>query len=814
MVLILVPVLVFGQRRNPAKFADEAFARQQYTVAIEKYKKAYKKVKKNKEEKNRISFQMAECYRMTGNYKRAEMAYKRLVKYEYDKRNPEILLHLADMLKINQKFDEAIEYYNRYAVVMPDDPRGKIGAETAAEVKNWMENPSKYEVTDVKKINSREADFAPAFYNSTFQEILFTSTREGSQGKEEDKWTGQNFSDLFVAKKDKNGEWSAPVTLDASETINTEANEGAATLNSKFKKLYFTRCPNSQQVQSGCQIYVSTRQGRNWGSVSLLDIKGVDTLSTVGQPTVSENELIIYFSADRKGGFGGKDIWVSTRDSKSKPFSRPLNIGPKVNTPGDEMFPYLRNDTTLYFASDGHGGMGGLDIFVVKMDSSGKWGEPQNMKYPINSTMDDFGIVFHPEEEWGFLSSNRKGGRGKEDIWYFIEPPLLFTLSGTVTDDRTLLLVEGATVNLVGSDGVSVATKTNDKGFYSFTASQMKPNTTYDVVVSKPNYFKEKATITTVGVEFSKDFTKDFVLKPIPDEPIVLPDILYDLAKWDLKPQYQDSLQGLIQTLRDNPKLVIELASHTDSRDSYERNDILSQKRAQSVVDYLIMRGIHPKRLVAKGYGERHPRVLKKDIVKDGFLFKKGTKLDDDFINSLPGNAQKEAAHALNRRTEFRVLRRDFVPDNNYNPDITKIGIAINPADNTVKYTVQPKTGVYMAECLVNSYREEFAYDQHSSAMISLAKAMDLLKSGGISKEDFEGDPAKVLKDNTIVKNAIINLKEVRIANKSVFNVKVRVDYKLKYDLVFGDEVMKRFGKYRYDTKLQKLIIDEPVNDK
>ncbi len=810
MVLILVPVLVVGQRRNPAKSADEAFARQQYTVAIEKYKKAYKKVKKNKEEKNRISFQMAECYRMVGNYKRAEMAYKRLVKYEYDKRNPEILLHLADMLKINQKFDEAIDYYNRYAVVKPDDPRGKIGAETAAEVKSWIENPSKYEVSDVKKINSRDADFAPAFYNSTYQEILFTSTREGSQGKEEDKWTGQNFSDLYVAKKDKNGEWSAPVTLDASETINTTANEGAATLNSKFKKLYFTRCPNSKQVQSGCQIYVSSRKGRNWGSVSLLDIKGVDTLSTVGQPTVSENELIIYFAADRKGGFGGKDIWVSTRDSKSKPFSRPLNIGPKVNTPGDEMFPYLRNDTTLYYASDGHGGMGGLDIFVVKMDSSGNWGEPQNMKYPINSTMDDFGLVFHPEEEWGFLSSNRKGGRGKEDIWYFIEPPLLFTLSGTVTDDRTLLLVEGAVVNLVGSDGVSVATKTNDKGFYSFTASQLKPNTTYDIIVSKPDYFKEKATITTVGVEFSKDFTKDFVLRPIPSEPIVLPDILYDLAKWDLKPQYQDSLQGLIQTLRDNPKLVIELASHTDSRDSYERNDILSQKRAQSVVDYLIMRGINPKRLVAKGYGERNPRVLKKDIVKDGFLFKAGTKLDEDFINSLPSNAQKEAAHALNRRTEFRVLRRDFVPDNNYNPDISKIGIAINPADNTVKYTVQPKTGVYIVECLVNSYREDFAYDQHSPAMISLSKAMDLLKSGGISKEDFEGDPAKILKDNTIVKNAVINLKEVRIANKSVFNVKVRVDYKLRYDLVFGDEVLKQFGKYKFDTKLQKLIIDEP----
>ncbi len=813
-VLVMIPLLVVGQRRNPAKSADEAFSRQQYSVAIEKYKKAYKKVKKNKEEKNRITYQLAECYRLTGNYKRAEMSYKRLLREDYDKRDPLVLLHYADMLKINQKFDDAKKLYLRFAEVVPDDPRGMAGAKTTDEVQTWIENPSKYEVTNVKKINSRESDFAPAFYNSTYQEILFTSTREGAQGKEEDKWTGQNFSDLFMAKKDKNGEWTAPVTIDASETINTKANEGAATLNAKFKKLYFTRCPNPQQVQSGCQIYVSTRAGRNWGSVSMLDIKGVDTLSTVGQPTISEDEKIIYFSAERKGGFGGKDIWVATRDSKTKPFSRPLNVGPKINTPGDEMFPFLRNDTTLFFASDGHGGMGGLDIFKVTMDSTGKWGEPENMKYPINSTMDDFGIVFHPEEEWGYLSSNRKGTRGKEDIWYFIEPPLLFTLSGTVKDDRTLLFIEGATITLTGSDGVSVSTRTNDKGYYTFGSSQLKPNTTYDVSVSMPDYFKEKATITTVGVEFSKDFTKDFILKPIPDEPIVLPDILYDLAKWDLKPQYQDSLQGLIQTLRDNPKLVIELASHTDSRDSYERNDILSQKRAQSVVDYLIMRGINPKRLVAKGYGERVPRTLKKDVVKDGFLFKEGTTLDDTYVNSLPSKAQKEAAYALNRRTEFRVLRRDFVPDNNYNPDVANINISINPADNTTPFTEQPKTGVYLAECLVNSYRETFAYDQHSPAMISLDKAMDLLKSGGISKEDFEGDYEKILQNNTIAKNAIINLKEVRIANKSVFNVKVKVNYKLKYDLVFGDNVLKRFGKYSYNTKTHKLVIDEVKENK
>ncbi|MEJ2593688.1 MAG: OmpA family protein, partial [bacterium] len=660
-VLLTLPALLSAQR-NPAKSADEAFAKQQYSEAIDKYKKAYTKVKKDKEEKNRITYQMATAYRLTGNYRRAEISYKRLIANGWDKRRPEILLRYAEMLKINEKFDEAIIQYNAYAERVPDDPRGKEGAETTALIKEWIENPSKYEVTNIKKVNSRESDFAPAFTSDNYNEIVFTSARDGSTGKETDKWTDQNFTDLWVAKFDRKEEWNAPVLFDKSENVNTKANEGSATLNSRFNTIYFTRCGNEPQKESGCQIFKSTRSGRNWSKPEMVEIKGVDTMSTVGQPTISKNELIIYFAADRKGSFGGKDIWVAYRESKADEFSRPLNLGDLVNTPGDEMFPFLRNDTTLYFASDGHGGMGGLDIFVTTIDTAGNWGEPQNLKYPINSTMDDFGIVFHPEEEYGYLSSNRDGSRGEEDIWYFIEPPLEFTLSGVVRDDRTLLYVEDASVKLVGSSGISVTTLTNENGFYSFGKSQMEPNTTFEIIVAKPNYFNAKGTLTTVGVEFSKDFEKDFMLEPIPDEPVVLPEILYDLAKWDLKPQYQDSLQELIQTLRDNPNLVIELASHTDTRDTEERNDILSQRRAQSVVDYLIIRGIDPKRLVAKGYGEHVPRKLKKDIVRDGFLFTEGTLLDDPYINSLSSVNEKEAAHQLNRRTEFRVLRKDYVP--------------------------------------------------------------------------------------------------------------------------------------------------------
>ena len=800
--------MIFAQkRRNPAKGADEVFSKQQYSLAIDKYKKAYTKVKKDKEEKNRITAQLAICYWYTGNYKRAEASYKRLVKSGWDKHVPEVLLRYADVLKINGKYEEAIEQYNAYAIRAPEDPRGKKGAETAALIPEWLENPSKYEVTNVKKINSRESDFAPAFTSENYNEIVFTSNREGATGKETDKWTDQNFTDLFVSKMDRVGEWSAPVLFDESETINTKANEGSATLNSKFNTIYFTRCANTHQQESGCQVYKSKRTGRNWGKAEMVEIRGVDTMSTIGQPTISDGELIIYFASERKGGMGGKDIWVAFRENKTEGFKRPMNLGEVINTPGDEMFPFLRNDSTLYFASDGHGGMGGLDIFVTTIDSVGNWGEPRNLKYPMNSSLDDFGICWHPEEEYGYLSSNRKGTRGKEDIWYFIEPPLEFTLSGTIKDDRTLMFVEGALVNLVGSNGLSVTTRTNENGYYTFGKSQLAPNTTFEILVTKVNYFNEKGTMTTVGVEFSKDFEKNFILKPIPAEPIVLPEILYDLAKWNLKPQYQDSLQGLIQTLRDNPNLVIELASHTDTRDSDERNDILSQRRAQSVVDYLIIRGIDPQRLVAKGYGEHVPLTIKKDIVRDGFLFPAGTTLDDDYINSLSTNKEKEAAHQLNRRTEFKVLRKDYIP-NATNLDLSEVNILINPDDKAAIFKEEEKTGIYISTCIINGYNEEFAFDKNSPAMISLEKAMDLLKWGAISKDSFDGDVEKILADNTIANKAIINIDEITIANKTVKDFKIQVNYKLRYGLVFGDKVLKRFGPYKYNTKTHKLTVE------
>lgn len=808
-LILLLPMISLAQKRSPAHAADALFEKQQYYAAIDKYKKAYTKIKNNREEKNRIIYRLADCYRFTENYRRAEIAYRRLVRYGWAKNHPEILLHLADMLKIDGKFDEAIKQYKAYEKRVPDDPRGKLGAETADRIQKWINNPSKYKVTDVRKLNSREADFAPAFLSDNYNELVFTSTRKGTTGKATDKWTGQNFSDLFVARQNRNGEWSTPVLIDKDKHINTDANEGAAQANSRFNTLYFTRCPQIPDKKMGCRIYISHRIGRTWGMARRLIIRGVDSTQTVGQPTLSSDGLTIYFSSDRRGGGGGNDLWVAVRKSRNAPFGHPINLGPNINTKGDEMFPFLRGDTALYFASNGHGGMGGLDIFESKIDSSGHWGKPVNLKYPINSTYDDFGIIFNPTESWGYLSSNRKGGRGKEDIYYFIEPALKFTLSGTVTDNRTLFGVPNARVQLTGSHGLTVKTITNNKGFYSFGKSQIKPNTAYKVKVSKTNYFNNLEKLTTVGVEFSKEFKKNIVLKPISHKFIVLPDILYDLNKWNLKPRYQDSLQGLIQTLRDNPNLVIELGSHTDSRDTKEYNDILSLKRARSVVDYLIMRGIDSKRLIARGYGERVPRSLQKDIVKDGFLFKKGTTLDGAFIQSLNSKAEKEAAYALNRRTEFRVLRKDFVPKSTNAAIDTNVRIAINPNENTVTFTSDKKTGLYITSCLMNGYAESFVYDRNSSGMVSLKKALELLKDGVISKKNFEGNVEEVLRNNTIADYAVILFDKVRIANKTVKDVRVIVNYRLNFGIVFGNYILRKFGKYHFNTQKHELIFDE-----
>ena len=795
---------LYAQRRNPAKNADLAFGRKQYIEAADLYKKAYKRSKRDKVERARISYQMGECYRLIGLSKRAEPYYKRVLKTDYPNTHPEVYLNAAETFKSNQNFKEALTCYETYIKAKPDDPRGPLGLETTNLIQEWIDNPSRYELTEMKKINSKSSDFGAIWTSSNYNEIIFTSSRNGATGGEKEGITGQDFTDFWSSKQDRKGDWSTPVLADEGENINTDNSDGAGSMNSSYSKLYFTRCTADAHRKNGCQIMVASKAGGSFSNAKPVEIATIDTLDIVGHPTLSGDELILYFSAERAGGMGGKDIWVSTRKSASEPFGRPFNLGENINTAGDEVFPFLRNDTTLYFSSNGHGGMGGLDIFVATIDTAGNWGKPVNLKYPMNSTGDDFAICFHPTQEKGFVSSNRGNTRGDDNIYYFEEPQIHFTFSGTVMDENTMQMVSNATVRFVGSDGSVMSTRTNEKGYFNFSESQVNKNTTYDITIDKDNYFTLSATETTVGLEFSKDFVKEYTIKPIPEEPIMLPDILYDLGKWDLKPQFEDSLQGLIETLEVNPTITIELASHTDARDTDERNDILSQKRAQSVVDYLIIRGIDPLRLTAKGYGERVPRTIQKDITVKGYTFKAGTQLTEDYINKLPNTEIKEAAHQMNRRTEFRILSKDFVPRTEIGVN-DSVNIAINPTEvNFIEFATD-KRGYFTFIANVDGYKETFTYSQNADFSMSEATALRLLKDGRINRDNFEGDVNKILGTGSVANGAILTLKEIRIANKTLTNVQVKVVQKMVEEWVIGKKTMSQMGNFEFNTKEKQL---------
>lgn len=813
LFFILISSFAAAQSRQ-ALAADKAYESGYYTTAIAKYKKAYTKAKKNRTEKARISCRLGDCYCMTNRTKNAEAQYKGAIRYKYAERDSTVILKYAGTLRFNGKYELAKEQYQLYLERDPGNAVALAGLESCDMVMKWLSNSDGCIVEPIKRVNSKDDDFAPSWGDQSYTSIIFTSAREAATGKSTDEWTGQKFSDLFISSRDVKGKWSEPTLIDSDDIVNTTANEGSATTNYRGNRLYYTYCPDSKDEFTGCKIYVARRDGKNWSDPKLVNLGG-DSTCVDGHPALSDDELTIVFASNRKGGIGGKDLYIATRASSGDDFDKPINLGNKVNTKADEMFPHFRNDTTLYFASNGLPGLGGFDIYYVYLDKNKiVKGTPVNVGAPINSSNDDFGIIFHPERVSGFFTSNRKGGGGGDDIYSFIVPPIEFTISGKITDETTLQLISGVVVKLTGTDGSTLQAITNYKGEYNFMASQIKAETTYDIHVEKDGYFNVAGKETTVGLTESHDFVRDFNISPIPEEPVVLPDILYDFAKWDLKPQYQDSLQGLIKTLDLNPTIIIELASHTDMIGSIESNDELSQKRAESVVAYLIDRGIDSKRLVAKGYGERRPRYLPKAVKLNGFTFPEGTLLTEDYINALPTQTAKDAANQLNRRSEFSIISKDFVPVtyNVKNESIENlkdfINIVVDPNLNYINYVVT-KDNKTVSKCIANGYTVTFEYEPKMNVVyISQAKAIEFLKKGVITVNDFEGDATKLISQNNIADKAVINIKTIRFGSKQIENVKATVNKLLPYDMLLNKATLDRVGMVIID-KDNKMIIFE-----
>ncbi len=637
--------------------ADKAFELHQYSDAVNLYRRAYNRVRRNdRREAGRISFNTGVAYIRLNDPRRAEMQFKRAIRLNH--RTPDTYLFLAEVLVSNEKFDEARDNFNFFKELAPDDWRGQRGIETIELAQKFAANPTPYEVAAVKSFNSRQDDFTLAWADHRASIIIFASNRDEAIGSDTDPWFGKKHTSLFVSFQDRTGSWGTPTLLDEGP-INTEYNEGAPATNSSGTELFFTRCLRSPNVEMGCRIFMSPRQGANWGTPREVKLSN-DSLVSVGHPAISPDGLTLYFVSNMSGGAGGHDIWYARRRSATSEFGPPQNIGTPVNTPGNEMFPFVREDGVLFFSSDGLPGMGGLDIFLSDWNPEG-WSNPENMGAPINSPMDDFGILFNPGLRQGYFSSNRRGSRGY-DLYSFYLAPVEFTIRGTIRDDNTKAILQGVTVQLVGSDGTLALAETNQEGTYSFGKELLREQTSYEILASRPKYFSARAQQSTLTFNRSQNFVVDINMQALPVTPIALPEILYEFGRWELLQQFRDSLNGLVQTLNDNPQLIVELASHTDSRGTDASNDTLSQQRAQSVVNYLIEKGIDPARLVARGYGERLPRTLTRTISRDGFTFRQGVTLTEDYINRLPSERQREAAHALNRRTEFRILSDDFKP--------------------------------------------------------------------------------------------------------------------------------------------------------
>ncbi len=637
---------------------DEYFNTYQFDLAKDFYEKALGTLK-TQEERAQVNYKLGYCYKMLGDSDKAEMYFGAAVKnYVKGVIKPDVLLFYADALRMNGKYEDAIEVYKQYLQISPNDHRATSGLESCKIVPQWINRPTRYKVNNVARFNTANLDFSPAWATKDFRVIYFTSSREGTKGSRNNYKTGQKFTDIFEISQDRKGAWSEPIPLVGE--INSEEDEGACVVSMKGSEMYFTRCKAGKTVDEPCKIFYVAKKGNAWDIPTVITIQGFANYE-IGYPALSPDDKILYFSAEAPDGYGGMDLYMAYRINNSPTnFGRPINLGPIVNTPGDEVFPTVRHDGTLYFSSDGHKGMGGLDIYKTIRDEKGNIIGIENMKFPINSSFDDFGIIFEGKEERGYFSSNRKGGKGLDDIYSFVLPPLVITLNGMVrdtTDMDKILMVKDAKITLLNDAGIVAEMKSSETGTFKY---QLEPNQNYKVKAEvNKDYFSNSVTFTTMNVEYDTVINVVINLAKIP-RIIVLPNIEYDYDKATLRPQSMVALDELVKTLNDNPNLVIELRAHTDFRGNDDYNMKLSQARAQSCVDYLISKGIKPDRLVAKGFGESMPRVVTKEIAKEFSFLKEGDVLTEDFIVKLKDNSKIEIAHQLNRRTEFSVLSTDY----------------------------------------------------------------------------------------------------------------------------------------------------------
>lgn len=635
-----------GADKNLKK-GEKLLALGEYYDAANEFKQAYAKTPaKERDKRGQIATKMAYAYARINSSQRSIASFRNQIRYKQDSLSTH--LAFARQLLRNGEYKEAAKEFQLVLDSMPDNELAKNGLKSAQMAPEWKKEGSRYTVKRMDVFNSRRADYSPMLFGDQYDQLYFTSTRNEATGDELSGITGTKSGDIFVSQKDDKGHWSKPEAVAGG--VNTEYDEGACCFSPDQREMYLTQCVTDPTYPRYASIMLSNRSDAAWAKATKVELSR-DTLSSFAHPAISPDGQWLYFVSDMPGGKGGLDIWRVRLTSAG--LGGIENVGEPINTPGNEEFPTFRPNGDLYFSSDGHPGMGGLDIYIAKVGKDRKW-HLEHPGYPLNSQGDDFGMTFEGALNRGFFSSNRGDGRGWDHIYSFDNPEIVQTVKGWVYEQEGYEL-PAAQVYMVGNDGTNL--RLSVKGDGSFT-QVIKPNVDYIMMATCKGYLNHKEELKVPVVNESKEYTLQFPLASI-SVPVMIDNIFYDFDKATLTADSQKALDELVKLLNENPNVTIELSAHCDYRGNAEYNKALSQRRAETVVNYLTQHGIARDRLTPVGYGKDKPKKIRKKLTETYKWLKEGDVLTEDFIKKQTKEHQ-EVCNQLNRRTEFIVLRTTY----------------------------------------------------------------------------------------------------------------------------------------------------------
>ena len=648
LVLVLILMLVSCGAERSFKKGEKFLALGEYFDAAAQYKKAYSNTKpKDKALRGKYAAKMALCYNRINFNQKAVAAYRNAIRYHAD--SIDMHLAFAKALLKDGNYKEAEQEFRMLLDSMPGNVLARNGLQSALTARKLKEEGSQYIVKKMDLFNSRRADYSPMFCGDQYEQLFFTSTRNEAEGDELSGITGTKNGDIFYSQKDEKGKWGKPQQITSG--LNTEFDEGACCFSPDQRVMYLTQCVSDPSYPRYATIVTSNRSDAAWSKVSKLEVTR-DTLSSYAHPAVSPDGEWLYFASDMPGGKGGFDIWRVRLTAAG--LGGVENLGEPINTPGDEMFPTFRPNGDLYFSSNGHPGLGGLDIFIARYDKNSRKVVLEHPGYPLNSQADDFGMTFEGAHNKGFFSSNRGDGRGWDHIYSFEKPEIIQTVTGWVYEMEGYEL-PSAQVYIVGNDGTNKTLSV--KGDGSFT-EVMTPGVDYVLLATCKGFLNHKEEISIKPSAESQDHVLQFPLASI-RVPVLIDNIFYDFDKYTLRAESTAALDELVKLLEENPNVTIELSSHCDYKGSEAYNKTLSQRRAETVVKYLISKGIKADRLTPVGYGKMKPKTIRKKLTEKYTWLKEGDVLTEDYIKKLDKEKQ-EICNQLNRRTEFIVLRTTY----------------------------------------------------------------------------------------------------------------------------------------------------------